>query len=126
MKPIKETIIQAVAIAQAKIDGNIAVQKALASAPPPINIAIAAAVAKAVDINIDKLKNGDQEMTLTIGANLYDELENEGWDMTQFIRDEYIDEQINENINECSCQSRDLFNYGCQCGYAKQNGDKNE
>jgi hypothetical protein len=46
---------QAAAIASATIDGVAAVQKALASAPPPFNIALAALVGTATAINIGKI-----------------------------------------------------------------------
>jgi tape measure domain-containing protein len=43
---------KAAAVAQATIDGILAVQKALASAPPPINYALAASVGIATAVNI--------------------------------------------------------------------------
>lgn len=46
---------KAAAIAQATIDGVLAVQKALASAPPPFNFAIAAAVGASAALNVAKI-----------------------------------------------------------------------
>lgn len=46
---------KAAAITQATIDGYAAVQKALASAPPPINFALAAAVGVATAANVAKI-----------------------------------------------------------------------
>lgn len=46
---------KAAAIAQATIDGVLAVQKALASAPPPWNFAIAAGVGVAAAVNVAKI-----------------------------------------------------------------------
>ena len=46
---------KAAAIAQATIDGVLAVQKALASAPPPLNFAIAAAVGATAALNVAKI-----------------------------------------------------------------------
>lgn len=50
-----QTIGKAAAISTATIDGYAAVQKALASAPPPFNFAIAAAVGVAAAANIAKI-----------------------------------------------------------------------
>lgn len=53
---------RAAAIAQATIDGILAVQKALASAPPPINYVLAAAVGAASAANVAAIaKNGFME-----------------------------------------------------------------
>ncbi len=46
---------KAAAIAQATVDGVMAVQKALASAPPPVNFALAAAVGVAAAANVAKM-----------------------------------------------------------------------
>lgn len=46
---------KAAAIIQATIDGVLAVQKALASAPPPINFALAAAVGAAAAVNVAEI-----------------------------------------------------------------------
>jgi hypothetical protein len=46
---------KAAAIAQATIDGILGVQKALASAPPPFNFALAAAVGVAAAVNVSKI-----------------------------------------------------------------------
>jgi hypothetical protein len=46
---------KAAAIAQATIDGILAVQKALASAPPPFNFALAAAAGVAAAVNVAKI-----------------------------------------------------------------------
>jgi hypothetical protein len=46
---------KAAAIAQATIDGILAVQKALASAPPPFNYALAAAAGVAAAVNVAKI-----------------------------------------------------------------------
>ena len=46
---------KAAAIAQATIDGVLAVQKALASAPPPVNYALAAAVGVATAANVAQI-----------------------------------------------------------------------
>lgn len=46
---------KAAAIAQATIDGILAVQKALASAPPPFNFALAAAAGAAAAVNVAKI-----------------------------------------------------------------------
>lgn len=46
---------KAAAITQASIDGYVAVQKALASAPPPFNYALAAAVGVAAAANVAKI-----------------------------------------------------------------------
>lgn len=46
---------KAAAIAQATIDGILAVQKALASAPPPFNFALAAAAGVAAAVNVSKI-----------------------------------------------------------------------
>lgn len=43
------------AVAQATIDGILAVQKALASAPPPLNFALAAAAGTAAAVNVAKI-----------------------------------------------------------------------
>ena len=54
---------KAAAIAQATIDGVLAVQKALASAPPPFNFALAAAVGVSAAVNVAKiagLKDGGE------------------------------------------------------------------
>lgn len=48
---------KAAAITQATIDGVLAVQKALASAPPPVNYALAAAVGAAAAANIAQIAN---------------------------------------------------------------------
>lgn len=53
---------KAAAVAQATIDGILAVQKALASAPPPYNYALAAAVGVAAAANVSAImKNGYME-----------------------------------------------------------------
>ena len=49
------TIGKAAAIVQATIDGVLAVQKALASAPPPANFALAAAAGVAAAVNVAKI-----------------------------------------------------------------------
>lgn len=46
---------KAAAIAQATIDGILAVQKALASAPPPLNFVLAAAAGVAAAVNVAKI-----------------------------------------------------------------------
>jgi len=46
---------KAAAITQATIDGVLAVQKALASAPPPLNFALAAAAGVAAAVNVAKI-----------------------------------------------------------------------
>jgi hypothetical protein len=46
---------KAAAIVQATIDGFVAVQKALASAPPPFNIALAAAIGAVAAVNVAKI-----------------------------------------------------------------------
>ncbi len=46
---------KAAAMAQATIDGVLAVQKALASAPPPMNFALAAAAGVAAAVNVAKI-----------------------------------------------------------------------
>lgn len=46
---------KAAAIAQATIDGVLAVQKALASAPPPMNFALAAAAGATAAVNVAKI-----------------------------------------------------------------------
>lgn len=46
---------KAAAVAQATIDGVMAVQKALASAPPPLNFALAAAAGVAAAVNVAKI-----------------------------------------------------------------------
>ena len=46
---------KAAAITQATIDGVLAVQKALASAPPPLNYALAASVGVATAVNVAKI-----------------------------------------------------------------------
>jgi tape measure domain-containing protein len=51
---------KAAAIAQATIDGIVAVQKALASAPPPYNYALAAAVGVAAAANVAKIAGYEQ------------------------------------------------------------------
>lgn len=49
---------RAAAVAQATIDGILAVQKALASAPPPVNYALAAAVGVAAAANVASIMKG--------------------------------------------------------------------
>jgi hypothetical protein len=33
---------------------------------------------------------------------------------------------VPDKINKCVCSSRDLFHYGCRCGFFKQEKEKNE
>lgn len=56
------------AIANATIDGYAAVQKALASAPPPVNFALAAAVGAATAANVAKIAGVNFENGGIVGA----------------------------------------------------------
>lgn len=67
-----QAIGKAAAITQATIDGYAAVQKALASAPPPYNFALAALVGTATALNISKIAG------VGIGLNKGGEIKNMG------------------------------------------------
>lgn len=93
---------KAAAIAQATVDGYAAVQKALASAPPPFNFALAASVGVATAANIAKIQGvgfnkginsvpgvGNVDSVpamLTPGERVVPAKSNE--DLTQFLQDQ--------------------------------------
>lgn len=105
---------KAAAIAQATMDGYAAVQKALASAPPPFNYALAAAVGAATAANVAKiagvgLQRGIDEVpgignqdnfpaVLAPGERVVPAKTNE--DLTEFLKNEQKSGQtINVNVN---------------------------
>lgn len=63
-----QAIGKAAAIIQATIDGVLAVQKALASAPPPINFALAAAVGAAAAVNVAEIAGMEKGGRVSAGT----------------------------------------------------------
>jgi hypothetical protein len=63
-----QAIGKAAAIVQATIDGVLAVQKALAAFPPPINFAVAAAVGAAAAVNVAEIAGMEHGGRVTAGT----------------------------------------------------------